>query len=56
MNGAMNIDALLGLIFLFLALAVLIYFFLWTRRIIRYIEEHKLKSAREILKKLNERR
>ncbi|MFC2158398.1 hypothetical protein ACFLT9_11225 [Acidobacteriota bacterium] len=52
----MKLDILLGLIFLFISLSILLYFFLWSRKIISFIDEHKLKSAREILKKLNERR
>lgn len=49
-------DAVLGIIFLFVSLALLISITVWSRRIIKFIHENDLKSAREILKAWYERK
>lgn len=49
-------DAVLGTIFLFLSLALLLYITFWSRKIIKFIHENDLKTAREIMKAWHERK
>ncbi len=49
-------DALLGVVFLFLSLAILVSVALWSRRIIKFIHKKDLRTAREILKAWHEKK
>jgi hypothetical protein len=49
-------DTVIGTVFLFLSLSLLIYITLWSRKIIKFIGENDHKTAREILKAWHERK
>lgn len=49
-------DVVLGTIFLFFSLALLLYITFWSRKIIKFIHENDLKTAREIMKAWHERK
>jgi len=49
-------DVILGMIFLFISLAILASVTIWSRGIIDFIQKKNLKTAREILKAWHERK
>ena len=52
----MNKDIIIGSALIFLSLGCIFYITYWSRKTINFIHKKKLKSAREILTKLDERR
>ena len=49
-------DLHIGTAIMILALALMIYLIVWSRRTIEFIRKKKLSSAREITKSLHEKR
>jgi hypothetical protein len=49
-------DLYIGTAIIFLALALMVYLIVWSRRTIEYIRKKKLSSAREITKSFHEKR
>jgi len=49
-------DAFLGCLIMVLAITFMIYLIFWSRKTIELIHKKKLKSAREIMKNMNEKK
>jgi hypothetical protein len=55
-RSKMDKDIIIGTALIFLSLGCIFYITYWSRKTINFIHKKKLKSAREILTKLDERR
>ena len=49
-------DLYIGIVIKILALGLIVYLIVWSRRTIEFIRKKKLSSAREITQKLHEKR